>query len=43
MRGDVMEQICKAVGGIVLVSIVLGYGLAALFAPFGVVYLVFFN
>lgn len=39
----VMEQICKATGGIVLVTIVLGYGAISLFAPFGIVYLVFFN
>jgi hypothetical protein len=38
-----MEQICKATGGIVLVSIIFGYGAISLFAPFGIVYLVFFN
>ena len=38
-----MEQICKAVGGTVLVTVILGYLLTAVFAPFGIVYLVFFN
>tara|TARA_B110000495_G_scaffold200024_1_gene214485 strand:+ start:639 stop:755 length:117 start_codon:yes stop_codon:yes gene_type:complete len=38
-----MEQICKATGGIVLVSIIFGYLLACTFAPFGIIYLVFFN
>tara|TARA_B110000881_G_C18074981_1_gene270732 strand:- start:143 stop:259 length:117 start_codon:yes stop_codon:yes gene_type:complete len=38
-----MEQICKAVGGMVLITIIFGYGMAAFFAPFGIVYLVFFN
>ena len=43
MRGDCMEQFCKAVGGIVIVVSVVSYGLAALFAPFGIVYLVLVN
>jgi uncharacterized membrane protein YwzB len=38
-----MEQICKAVGGMVLITIIFGYGMAAFFAPFGIVYLLFFN
>ena len=38
-----MEQFCKAVGGIVIVVSVVSYGLAALFAPFGIVYLVLVN
>ena len=38
-----MEQFCKAVGGIVIVVSVVCYGLAALFAPFGIVYLVLVN
>jgi len=35
-----MEQFCKAIGGIVIVGSVVSFLLAAIFAPFGIVYLV---
>tara|TARA_Y100001949_G_scaffold91778_1_gene77637 strand:- start:287 stop:403 length:117 start_codon:yes stop_codon:yes gene_type:complete len=38
-----MEQFCKAVGGIVIVTFVVTYIMAAAFAPFGIVYLVLVN
>jgi hypothetical protein len=43
MRGDCMEQFCKAVGGIVITVFVVTYIMAAVFAPFGIVYLVLAN
>jgi hypothetical protein len=43
MRGDLMEQVIKATLGLTIVCTVAAYFLAALFAPFGIVYLVFFN
>jgi len=43
MRGDLMEEVIKATLGLIMTCAVLAYFLTALFAPFGIVYLVFFN
>ncbi len=37
------EELIKAMLGLMMVSTVLAYFLTVLFAPFGIVYLVFFN
>lgn len=38
-----MEQAIKVIVGCVTAGIIAAYMLSALFAPFGIVYLVFFN
>ena len=38
-----MEEVIKATLGLIMTCAVLAYFLTALFAPFGIVYLVFFN
>jgi hypothetical protein len=38
-----MKEILKGFGGICILIGVVSYVLSALFAPFGIVYLVFFN
>ena len=38
-----MNEFLKFIGGLVVLSVTLTYFLAALYAPFGIVYLVFFK
>ncbi len=38
-----MEQFIKVIVGCITFGIIVAYMLSALFAPFGIVYLVFFN
>jgi hypothetical protein len=38
-----MDDFCRTIGGITIMTFVLSYMVAAAFAPFGIFYLVFFN